>query len=156
MAVGAVTYLPGDAQGHRFALKTLSLAPGATFDRIADRVLDASAASSLLDMPVINGTASTVYLTVAVTKPVGVSATQHFALRYVKTVTTVNLDCDANPDDPDCVQVPLPPPIYDGTDSPAVSGLVYPVRVYQLDAAGVPATQIPCLGGCADIDAVFC
>ena len=155
MTVGAVTYLPGDAQGHRFALKTLSLLPGAPFDRIADRVLNATAASSLLDMPVINGTASTVYLTVAVTKPVGVSATQHFALRYVKTVTAANVDCDTNQDDPDCVQVPLAPPIYDGTDSPAVSGLVYPVRVYQLDAAGVPATQIPCLGGCADSDAVF-
>jgi len=154
MAVGGVTYLPGDAQGHRFALKTLSLAPGATFDRIADRVLNASAASSLLDMPVINGTASTVYLTVTVTKPVGVNATQHFALRYVKTISTVNIDCDANPDDADCQQV-LSPPIYNGTDSPAVSGLVYPVRVYQLDAAGVPATQIPCLGGCADTDAVF-
>jgi hypothetical protein len=155
MTVGSVTYLPGDAQGHQLALKSLNLAPGATFDQIASRVLNASAASSLLDMPVINGTASTVYLTVTVTRPVGVSATQRFALRYVKTISAVNLDCDAHPDDPDCEPVPLAPPIYDGTDSPAVSGLVYPVRVYLLDAAGVPATQIPCLGGCRDTDSVF-
>ena len=49
--------------------EVLSLAPGATFNQIAARVLNVSAAASLLDMPVINGTASTVYLTVNVTSP---------------------------------------------------------------------------------------
>jgi len=29
------------------------------------------------------------------------------------------------------------------------------VRVYQLNATGVPTMQIPCLGGCLDTDAVF-
>jgi hypothetical protein len=153
-SVNPVTYLPGDANGHLFAMKALSLGANAPFGNIAARVLNLSAASSLLDMPVINGTASTVYLTVNVTKPTTVTAQQSFELRYVKTITAVNIDC-SDPDTPDCQNAPLPPPVFGGPGTPGGSGLLYPVRVYQLDATGVPTTQIPCLGGCLDTNSTF-
>ena len=156
-SVNPVTYAPGDAQGHLFAMRSLSLVPGAPFNQIAARVLNQSAASSLLDMPVINGTASTVYLTVNVTIPGSVSVSQHFSLRFLETIRDLpGVNCDTHPSDPDCHNAPVSPPHYDGgDDNPPVGNLRFPVRVYQLDAAGVPTTQIPCLGGCQDADSTF-
>ena len=148
------TYNPGDAQGHMYALKTLSLAPAPAFNQIAARVLNAGAASSLLDMPVVNGTASTVYLAVSVTKPGGMTASQTFTRSYVRTITDTTINCDDSTD-PRCGPAPLVPPFATGGDSHPVGNLLYPVRVYQLDAGGAPVTQIPCLGGCQDTDTVF-
>jgi len=161
--VGAKTYAPGDAQNHKFALKTLHLEQGAPADQIqiAQRVLVPAAATSLLDMPLTNGTASTVYVTVKVTRPSRVTARQTFSRRYVSTISTVNVDCSGDSSDPDCSSVDVHPPIDDG-GSPApsqppadVTGLSYPVRVYQLDASGVPTTQTACIGSCLDTDTTF-
>ena len=161
--VGAKTYAPGDAQNHKFALKTLHLEQGAPADQIqiAQHVLVPAAAASMLDMPLTNGTASFVYLTVKVTRPSKVTARQTFSRRYVTTISTVNVDCSQDSRDPDCSSVPVHPPIDDG-GSPApsqppadVTGLLYPVRVYQLDTSGVPTTQIGCIGSCLDTDTTF-
>jgi hypothetical protein len=136
--------------GHAYRLASLDLTPGAPFSAIAARLLnnDASGAS-LIDEDVTNGTASTIYLDVGVTRPATVYAGQSFVLDNVGTTRTANIDCTDDPENP-------PPalcrggsggPVY-ASPSPAdlpINGLSFPVKVFELDASLQPATEVPCL-----------
>jgi hypothetical protein len=157
MQLSGHTYTAGDSTGHFMSLKAQSLAAGAgLYETIASRVLNSGGITSLYDMPITNGTATTVYLTVTVAPPTSgtmtpaETATQHFALRYTTTTTTANDDCMTH----SCA-APVVPPSYDGGDSPAVGVLVWPVRVYEVDGNGVPTTAIACIGSCLDTDSTF-
>ena len=157
-------FLPGGgpAEGHTFALDTLKLEPGAPHDRIAARLLnDGATGASLIDQRVVNGTAETVYLTVTVTRPGSVSATQSFTIRNVTSVSSVNIKCsdlDGNWN-PACDPPAAFPP--GGGYSPispittTATALTFPVKLFELDAAGAPATEIPCLAPCSAGGSVF-
>ncbi len=157
----------GPATWHTFALgypgapTSLSLAPGAPFDPVAARLLnDNATGASLLDQPVINGTTETVFLTVTVTKPSSVSASQKFEIRNFTKISTVTIDCGP-PEDPNpaCDPVASFPP-GGGYASPlitppATTNLMFPVKLYELDGAGIPTTEIPCLAPCSVSGSVF-
>jgi hypothetical protein len=158
-------FLPGGgvpAVGHTFTLDTLSLAPGAPHDRIAARLLnDDATGASLIDQPIANGTAETVYLTVTVTRPSSVSATQSFAIRNFTSASSVNIKCydlDGNWN-PACDPVASFPP--GGGYSPTspitttATALTFPVKLFELDGAGAPAIEIPCLPPCSAGGSVF-
>jgi hypothetical protein len=158
----AVIYMPGDANGHKFALQAAGLEQS-KLGQIAQRVLNTTAAAALTHMTMINGTAETVYLTVTVTPPSEVKVRQTFSIRYVTTTTTINVDCSDSTTG-DCANVPVHPEIADGANPAiptsgmqepvAVNGLQFPVQVYLLDVNGVPTTQILCME-CQDTDATF-
>ena len=163
----------GPEGGHAFALgytpqpnepapsSSLSLAPGAPYDLIAARLLnDNATGASLLDQWIVNGTTETVFLTVTVTKPT-VTATQSFEIRNFTSATSVTIKCfdSANEWNPACDPVADFPP--GGGYSPAspitttATALTFPVKLFELNGAGVPTTEIPCLAPCSPADSVF-
>lgn len=146
----------GAATGHDRALKALTLAPATstTFDRIATRLLNTGAfGASIVDQRFVNGTASTVFLTVTVTKP-SVSLTKRWVLQNARTSTTaVSLLCGGSGDPANCQPPDLGPVFDSGTVSVAVKA-EFPVHVFETDAAGAVIGEIPCTG-CANTDTVF-
>ena len=150
----------GEAAGHSFALNTLSLAPGAPFDQVATRLLnDDATGASLLDQRFINGTTETVYLTVKVTKPSLVTASQSFEVRNYAAITPVNFACydaDGNANPACDAAQSFPSAGYlSGVSAGAVSTPTFPVKLYELDSAGVPTTETPCLAPCSASGDVF-
>jgi hypothetical protein len=135
---------------HAYRLLSLDLAPGAPFSAIAQRLLNPDATgASLIDEDVTNGTASTVYLEVGVTRPGTVVAAQSFVLNNVGTTRTVSIDCTDDPDNP-------PPPLCSGaTSGPvyasaspvevSITSLAFPVKVFELNGSLEPANEVPCL-----------
>jgi len=145
----------GPTNNQPFALDALNAAPGAAYDNLAERLLNSGAGASLIDQPLTNGTTSTVYLTVTVTKPSAVTVSQQFAIRSNTTVTSVNTNC-ANT--PSACNSPLPFPGNDyqsGTTTSAANSLTFPVRLYELNASGLPSTSFPCLAPCTPTSSVF-
>ena len=164
----------GPAAGHALALgytpppgqplppPSLSLAPGATFDRLAARLLnDGATGASLLDQWIVNGTTETVFLTVTVTRPASVTATQSFAIHNYTAITTTSIDCYTGPDNewnPAC-DPPAGFPPGGGYSSSRITttatALAFPAKLFELDGAGVPVTEIPCLAPCSAGGSVF-
>ncbi|MBX3156794.1 MAG: hypothetical protein KF773_12380 [Deltaproteobacteria bacterium] len=142
----------GPATGHKFALNSLSLAPAAPFDEIAARLLNADAGASLLDQPIVNGTAETVFLTVTVTlTPTMVQAARTFVMHNARTsVSDVSLKCEGAGGDPNNCNSPTGFTPF--TSSNNVLGTVnnptYLVKVFELDAANQPTTEVPCIAPC--------
>ncbi|HWO20496.1 MAG TPA: hypothetical protein VNO30_17120 [Kofleriaceae bacterium] len=169
-------FLPGGgpAAGHARALgytpppgeplppASLSLAPGSPYDALAARLLNNSATgASLLDQWIVNGTTRTVFLTVTVTRPDWVTATQSFEIHNYTSITAANIDCFTGPDNewnPAC-DPPAGFPPGGGYKSPriptTVNTLTFPAKLFELDGAGVPAAEIPCLAPCSASDSVF-
>lgn len=153
----------GESTNQPFALDTLSLAPGAPYDQIATRLLnDTATGASLLDQPVINGTTETVYLTVTVTKPTSVTASEQFTIRdYTEIVSTTQKSCDdSNGGDVTNCEQPqfFPPPATNylsALNTTTANTLAFPAKLYELNASGVPTTEIPCLGACSPSDSAF-
>jgi hypothetical protein len=153
----------GPTNNQPYALDALSLAPGAPYDLIAARLLNNTATgASLIDQPVINGTTETVYLTVTVTKPTSVVASQRFMIRNYETVTDISaINCDADTGNPAACALPQPFPAPTGagysssTISINLNTLTFPVKLFELNASGVPTTQIPCLAPCTPTGTVF-
>jgi len=134
---------------HVYRLASLDLAPGAPFTAIAARLLnnDASGAS-LIDEDVTNGTASTVYLEVAVTRPTTVAASQSFSLRNLTTTSTANIDCTERSGSvpPTICRSPSSGPNYTSLPTNvAITSLGFPVKVFELDGSLRPAVEVPCL-----------
>ena len=150
----------GPAVGHAFALDSLKLEPGAPFDRIAARLLnDNATGASLLDQWFTNGTTETVYLTVTVTEPTAVTATQSFVIRNYQSVSSANTNCyDADDNWNPACDPPGPFPS-GGYLSPLITTtantLTFPAKLYELDSAGAPTAEIPCLAPCRADDSVF-
>jgi hypothetical protein len=153
----------GSGTGHTLALDSLSLAPGAAHDRLAARLLnDDATGASLIDQHVVNGTTETVYLTVTVTKPGSVTASQSFVVRNHTSITAVTIDCFIGPENewnPAC-DPPAAFPPGGGYSPPApitttATALTFPVKLFELDGAGAPATEIPCLAPCSAGGSVF-
>ncbi|MGN6104475.1 MAG: hypothetical protein ACTHU0_05170 [Kofleriaceae bacterium] len=143
------------AQSHTYALDSLSLAHGAPFDLLARRLLNADATgASLIDQPVVNGTAETVYLTVTVSRrPVAVRATRSFVIENAITaVTTVNVPCSELTSD--CEPPASLPRYASASASTDVTSLAFPAKVFEL-VNGVPTTEVPCIAPCAPTDSVF-
>lgn len=147
----------GPTASHTFALDALSLAAGAPFDLISQRLLNNDATgASLIDQPFTNGTSETIYLTVTVTRrPIEVKATRTFRLRQAVTArTAVNLNCVEGspgcelPPTGDSYQTPLPQAPVSSTT------LHFPVKVYEV-IAGAPSVEIPCIAPCAPTDVSF-
>ena len=135
---------------HAYRLESLDLMPGALFGAVAQRLLnDNATGASVLDADVSNGTASTVYLEVEVTRPGIVYAGQSFALRNFGTTTTTNIDC-TDPGDgspvPALCNGPSSGPVYVSPPPTevSISGLSFPVKVFELDGGLRPATEVPC------------
>jgi len=149
----------GPASGHTFALDTLSLAPGAPYDLIAARLLNYGATgASLIDQGVVNGTAETVFLTVTVTKPSAVTATQGFVIRNYTSVSSVSSACyTADGDWTGACDQPLPFPSgeYISSAVTTTQSVDVPAKLYELNGAGVPAIEIPCLAPCDVHGSVF-
>jgi hypothetical protein len=123
---------------HAYALSSLSLAPGAQFDQLGARLLNNDATgASLLDQDIFNGTTSTVYLTVTVTRPDSVLAAQSFVVRNAPTALG----------GPTPVARASKVPEDGGGGSAPMSLLHFPVRVFEL-VGGVPATELTCLAPC--------
>ncbi|HSK01402.1 MAG TPA: hypothetical protein VK932_09180 [Kofleriaceae bacterium] len=152
----------GPAAGHGLALDSLSLAPGAAHDRIAARLLnDDATGASLLDQPIVNGTTETVFLTVTVTQPSSVTATQAFEIRNHTAISPVTIECYVGPDkewNPACDPMAAFPPgggYSSGPITTTATALTFPVKLFELDGAGAPATEIPCLPPCSPVGSVF-
>lgn len=155
----------GPASGHTFALgypnapSSLSLAPGAPYDLLAARLLNNNATgASLIDEWIANGTAETVFLTVTVTKPNTVTATQSFVIRNYESVSAVSSACYTADGDwtGACDQPALfPSGQHSSLDATATQAVDMPAKLYELDGAGVPTTEIPCLAPCQASDSVF-
>jgi hypothetical protein len=142
--------LPG--HGARIALDVAGaagLAPGAQFDQIAARLLNYDATgASLIDQDVFNGTTSTIYLTVTVTRPVMVMAAQSFVLGNAPTNVTAATCGDA-------CNIPVEGPTYSSPTIPnEATTLHFPVKVFEL-VAGVPTTEVPCLAPCPPSGTTF-
>ncbi len=160
-------FVPGAAKGHSYALNGstatngLSLAPGAPYDAIATRLLNANATgASLLDMPVTNGTTSTVYLTVAVTKPTTINVSQKFERLNVYSTPTAVAAYTCSPSNQPCdsATTGAGPTYLTGMNAANnVAGLLkFPVRVFQVDNnTGALGAEIPCLTPCTDADPSF-
>jgi hypothetical protein len=133
---------------HAYALDSLSLAEGATFDQIAARLLNNDATgASLIDQDIFNGTTATIYLTVTVTPPISVMATQSFVLGNAETqVTQCSMNCPGN-----AVGGPSHTPSPIATEA---TSLRFPAKVFEL-IGGVPTTEIPCLAPCPSSGTVF-
>ncbi len=89
-------FLPANAPitPHTYQLDALSLSSGPPFDLVAARLLnDDASGASLIDQSFFNGTASTVYLTLTVTKPESVLVTQLFEIRNFQSKSSVNIKC---------------------------------------------------------------
>jgi len=136
---------------HAYALDSLSLAPGAPFDQIAARLLNADATgASLIDQDVFNGTTATIYLTVTVTPPLPVTAAQSFILDNALTNVTMPT-CGA------ACAAAMPEPTYvspDPATSQVQTALLFPAKVFEL-VGGVPTTEIPCIAPCPAAGSVF-
>jgi hypothetical protein len=135
---------------HPYRLLSLNLGVAPPLSAIAARLLNADASgASVLDEDVTNGTASTVYLEVGVTRPATVQVRQNFKLANVITTQTVSIDCTDfgdGPPDPLC-KGPTAGPTYSSAnlgDQP-ISGLSFPVKVFELDGSLHPAIEVPCL-----------
>lgn len=149
----------GPAHGHALALDWLNLAPGAAYDQLAERLLNHNATgASLLDQWFVNGTTEPVFLTVTVTKPSSVTATQSFAIRNHQSTWSVQIGCgsEENPN-PACDGAYDFPsqPYTSSVIATTVTSLTFPVKLYELNAAGVPTTEIPCLAPCSPGGTVF-
>jgi hypothetical protein len=149
----------GPTNNQPYALDALNVAPGAAYDQIAARLLnDIATGASLYDQPLINGTTETVYLTVTVTKPISVTASQSFVIRNYQAVTDISVLCedDPSPCDPDR---PFPAPTGTGYVSNTIptttNTLNFPVKVFELNASGIPTSQVPCIAPCAPSGTVF-
>lgn len=142
---------------HAYRLLSLHLGVPPPFSAIADRLLnDNATGASLLDEDVTNGTASTVYLEVNVTKPTKVFAGQSFKLENLITTQAVNIECtdfgDGAPPPALCTGATSGPTYASAaprTDQ-EISGLSFPVRVFELDGSLHPATEVPCVAGGGD------
>jgi hypothetical protein len=134
---------------HAYALDSLSLAPGAQFDQIAARLLNYDATgASLIDQDVFNGTTSTIYLTVTVTRPVMVMAAQSFVLGNAPTNVTAATCGDA------CVDAEGGSEYTSPIHSTEAVTLHFPAKVFEL-VGGVPTTEIPCLAPCPPSGTAF-
>jgi hypothetical protein len=139
--------------GHKYRLASLTLGAG-QFNAIAARLLNNDATgASLIDEDVTNGTASTVYLTVAVTRPSNVWAGQIFTLSFVDQGTTgANITCTTTQgQNPPSICHQPSTPLYtsaanpDGTPAEQVeANPSFPVKVFEFDANG-PTTETPCI-----------
>jgi hypothetical protein len=128
---------------HAYALDSLSLAPLAQFDQVATRLLNNDATgASLLDQDIFNGTTSTVYLTVTVTRPDSVLAAQSFVVANAPTEVDTAPMCPVI----GCEKASKVPEDSGGSSAP-VTTLHFPVRVFEL-VGGVPAAELPCLAPC--------
>jgi hypothetical protein len=126
---------------HAYSLDSLNLMPGAPYDQIAARLLNADATgASLIDQDVFNGTAETVYLTVSVIKPDSVLVSRSFVIGNA-TTDVVPSTCDGCIDPVGVLPYSPPPTMTVETN------LHFPVKVFEL-GSGVPATEIPCLAPC--------
>jgi hypothetical protein len=135
---------------HAYALDSLSLAPGAQFDQIAARLLNHDATgASLFDQDVFNGTTSTIYLTVTVTRPVMVMAGQSYVLGNAPTQVVTPATCgDA------CIDAEEGPEHTSPIHWNEATTLHFPVKVFEL-VGGVLTAEIPCLAPCEPSDSVF-
>lgn len=135
---------------HTYQLDALSLAHGAPFDLVAARLLnDDATGASLIDQPFFNGTASTIYLTVKVTKPTQVNTAMSYVIDHARRFSdnTVSLNCSAMDGNPaDCIG---PAPRYlSGLVSSSSVTATFRVRVFELDSSEVPTAELPCIGAC--------
>lgn len=147
---------PTISSGHTFSLNSLTLAPSASpiFRKIGSRLLNnSSTGASLIDQRFTNSTTATVFLAVNVTKPMNVIATMRFEIRNHRFTRTVNFDCSDEDNPPQNCQstanIPnasLAP--YSGTAQPTVGSLAYPAKLFELNGAGEPTTEIPCVAPC--------
>jgi len=134
---------------HLYRLESLNWS--GEFNAFAARLLNNNATgASLLDKDVTNGTASTVYLEVGVTRPTSVFAQQNFVLRNFSTSSSASFDCteDGNGDTPARCSTPAGGPVYTrptSTGDEQVPNLQFPVKVFELDSNLHPATEIPCV-----------
>lgn len=134
---------------HAYQLQSLSLA-GGPFRAIAARLLDDNASgASVIDKNVTNGTAETVYLELAVTKPAAVTLSQRFVLgNFHEPLENTELACLVRDGgDPANCRPPAIGPVFQSPalNTTTVNTLSFPARVFELDATGTPATEIPCL-----------
>jgi hypothetical protein len=135
---------------HAYALDSLSLAPGALYDQIAARLLNADATgASLIDQDIFNGTTSTIYLTVTVTPPSEVTAAQTFVLDNAPTQVSDATCGGACTDAAEGPTFSLAQPM----TTPETS-LHFPAKVFEL-VNGAPATELPCLAPCPPSGRVF-
>jgi hypothetical protein len=137
------------AAPHAYQLQSLSLAGGA-FRAIAARLLnDHATGASLIDKDVTNGTAETVYLEVAVTRPASVTLSQRFVLaNFSARPQGTELSClAADGGDPENCSRPTGGPSFESPtlNATTVNTLNFPARVFELDATGAPTTELPCL-----------
>lgn len=132
---------------HAFRLLSLGLAPApAPFTGVAARLLnDNATGASLIDEDVTNGTASTIYLEVAVTEPGSVVASQSFQLRNFSTRRTVSISCAGAAPPPLC-DGPTSGPLYTSpTSTVTLVTSSFPVKVFELNPSTLqPVTQVPC------------
>lgn len=149
----------GPAEGHTFALTTLSLGPGAPHDLVGARLLNHDATgASLIDQPFTNGTTDSVHLVVTVKRPMTVGATRQFVIRNFSSTTTVNIPCGSEENPNSACEGAADFPSQGGTYGPyptPATNLVFPAKLYELDAAGAPTAEIPCLAPCVSTDEVF-
>jgi hypothetical protein len=134
---------------HAYRLDSLSLA-GGPFRAIAARLLnDDASGASVIDKDVTNGTAETVYLELAVTKPASVTLQQSFVLKnFHEALENTELACLVRDGgDPANCLPPVSGPILQATalSTTTATELRFPARVFELDATGAPTHEIPCL-----------
>lgn len=145
----------GPAENHPFALNALDLAPGAPYDQIAARLLNDSSAASLLDQFLVNGTTETVFLTVTVTKPSSVTASEQFTIRNYSESSSVSIKCPEDNPDPCIATAPFPSAGYTGSSSNNANTLLFPVKVYEVGGNGAIGGQVTCLGPCSPSQTTF-
>lgn len=144
--------------GHDLALDSLTLEPaGGMFQKVGQRLVDpAGTGASLVHQLFINGTASTVYATLAITKPMLASAQRRFRKAPSKTLRTVNTLCDTTPEPAICSETRRPEATY--TSALAASGVSGAIdivgKVFETTSAGVVIGEIPCIG-CMASDTQF-
>lgn len=143
------------SSGHTFSLNSLTLDPNAPamFRQIAGRLLNPTATgASLIDQKITNGTRESVFLTVNVNvpNPAEVTVSRSFVIRNHKIIDIgVDFVC---PDDECGSQPAIPNPglaPYTGTLTQDINGLTFPAKLFELNGAGQPTTEIPCVAPCS-------
>jgi hypothetical protein len=135
---------------HAYRLESLRLDTTTPFHAIAARLLnDNASGASVIDKDVTNGTAETVYLELAVTKPASVTLQQSFALKnFHEAPENTELACLVRDGgDPANCLPPVRGPVLSATalHSTTATELRFPARMFELDATGAPTNEIPCL-----------
>ncbi|HEX8112182.1 MAG TPA: hypothetical protein VF516_30825 [Kofleriaceae bacterium] len=138
---------------HAYRLLSLSLTQKAPFRAIAARLLNSnSSGASVLDEDITNGTANAVYLDVTVVKPATINVWQTFKLSNAFLPQDVTINCThatGPPPDPRCNRPGPPGPTYDTTpvkqSEVPISGLTFPVKIFEVDGNLAPATEVPCV-----------